>query len=199
MILEKKPPIDLSVHVLTTGYWPVTQSTKCNIPVNVDKSCNYYKDFYLTGHSGRKITWQFNMGTADVRANGFLKKYELNVSTYQMLILILFNTKEEYTYSDILNTTKIAPAEVKKNLLALTVKSKTHDKILSKDTTSLTKDTKITANNDFKSKSIKVKILPVVLKETKEELEDTQQKLDEERKWTLDATIVRIMKARKNT
>jgi len=35
------------------------------------------------------------------------------------------------------------------------------------------------------------------LKETKEEVEETQQKLDEERKWTLDATIVRIMKARK--
>jgi len=114
-----------------------------------------------------------------------------------MLILILFNSKEEYTYGDILNTTKIPPQEVKKNLLALTVKSKNHDKILSKDTTSLTKDTKIVANSDFKSKSIKVKILPVVLKETKEEQEDTQQKLDEERKWTLDATVVRIMKARK--
>jgi len=97
------------------------------------------------------------MGTADVRANGYLKKYELNVSTYQMLILILFNSKEEYTYGDILNTTKIPPQEVKKNLLALTVKSKNHDKILSKDTTSLTKDTKIVANSDFKSKSIKVK------------------------------------------
>jgi len=114
-----------------------------------------------------------------------------------MLILILFNSKEEYTYGDILNVTKISPAEVKKNLLALTVKSKTHDKVLSKDSNSLTKDTKITANSDFKSKSIKVKILPVVLKETKEEVEETQQKLDEERKWTLDATIVRIMKARK--
>jgi len=94
-----------------------------------------------------------------------------------MLILILFNSKEEYTYGDILNTTKIPPQEVKKNLLALTVKSKNHDKILSKDTTSLTKDTKIVANSDFKSKSIKVKILPVVLKETKEEQEDTQQKI----------------------
>jgi len=92
---------------------------------------------------------------------------------------------------------KFLQLKLKKNLLALTVKSKTHDKVLSKDQNSLTKDTKITANSDFKSKSIKVKILPVVLKETKEEVEETQQKLDEERKWTLDATVVRIMKARK--
>jgi len=70
----------------------------------------------LNGHSGRKIAWQFNMGTADVRANGYQKKYELNVSTYQMLILILFNSKEEYTYGDILNVTKISPAEVKKKI-----------------------------------------------------------------------------------
>lgn len=133
-----------------------------------------------------------------MRANGFNRKYELNVSTYQMIILLLYNQKDEWTYGEIAEATKIPPQELKKNLLALTVKSKTHDRVLCKDKEKqLTKETKFTANNDFKSKLIKVKILPVVLKESKQQVQETQQRLDEERKWQMDACIVRVMKARK--
>ena len=51
--------------------------------------------FYLTKHNGRRLTFQTSMGTADIKAR-FLGKdgasphtHELNVSTYQMCILML--------------------------------------------------------------------------------------------------------------
>ncbi|KAF0973036.1 hypothetical protein FDP41_008700 [Naegleria fowleri] len=195
---NKKPPVDLSVQVLTTGYWPVTQSIAVTVPELVDKAANIFKEFYTNEHTGRKLTWQFNMGTCDVKANGYDKKYELNVSTFQMIILLLFNEKESLSYGDILQQTKIPMNELKRNIMALTVKTATHQKLLtnSSDKT-LTKDSVFTVNNDFESKLIKVKISPVVVKETKEQQEETKQKVDEERKWMLDAAIVRIMKARK--
>lgn len=40
----------------------------------------------LQTHSGRKLTWQTNMGTVDLRATfGNGRKHELNVSTYQVV------------------------------------------------------------------------------------------------------------------
>ena len=195
---NKKPAIDLSVQVLTTGYWPVTQSIAITVPETIDKSANIFKEFYIDSHNGRKLTWQYNMGSADIKANGYDKKYEINVSTFQMVVLLLFNEKETISYGDILQTTKIPMNELKKNLLALTVKTATHQKLLTSSTDkTLTKESVFTVNNEFESKLIKVKIAPIVLKETKEQQEETKQKIDEERKWLLDATIVRIMKARK--
>ncbi|KAL9641994.1 hypothetical protein ABK040_004050 [Willaertia magna] len=194
---NKKPQVELSVQVLTTGYWPITQSLAITVPEIVDKSANIFKEFYTTEHTGRKVTWQYNMGTGDIRANGYDKKYELNVSTFQMVILLLFNEKSTLTYGDILNQTKIPMNDLKRNLLALTVKTKTHEKLLSLTDKVLNKDSEFTLNESFESKLIKVKIAPVVLKESKEQAEETKQKVDEERKWQLDAAIVRIMKARK--
>lgn len=196
--INKKPSIELYVQVLTTGYWPITLNNPCNVPNEISSSSKFFTDFYLNAHSGRRIQWQYNMGTADIKTNGFEKKYELNVSSYQMCILLLFNEQSSLTFGDIATATKIPQQELKKNILALTVKNPTHEKLLLKDgETTLSNDTKFTLNDEFNSKLIKVKIMPVVLKESKQQLEDTQQKLDEERKWAMDATIVRIMKARK--
>ncbi|KAK3234933.1 hypothetical protein CYMTET_54841 [Cymbomonas tetramitiformis] len=48
--------------------------------------------FYLSTHTGRRLTWQTNMGTADLKAVfSPTAKHELSVSTYQMCILLLFN------------------------------------------------------------------------------------------------------------
>ena len=40
--------------------------------------------YYLKAHSGRKLTWQTNMGSADLKAVFGSKRHELNVSTYQV-------------------------------------------------------------------------------------------------------------------
>jgi cullin 3 len=195
---SKKAPIDINVQVLTTGYWPISQSVNCTLPLEITNTCNFFRDFYVDKHTGRKITWQYNMGTADIKANCFSKKYELNVSTFQMLILLLFNDETSLTFNEIAQQTKIPTQDLKKNVLALTVKNIQHDRLLNKDKeTTMSPDTVFELNSDFKSKLIKVKISPVVLKESKEQFEETQQKMDEERKWAMDATVVRIMKARK--
>jgi cullin 3 len=195
---NSKPPIDLTVQILTTGYWPVQQSFNIAVPKVMEDTCNTFKDFYLHSHSGRKLTWQYNMGTSDIKANGYDKSYEINVSTFQAVILLLFNDHQTLTYGEIAQLTKIPTKDLKVNLLALTVKNATHEKVLNKDGgKTLDKDSQFSANNEFKSKLIKVKINPVVLKESSEQAKQTQEKVDEERKWQLDATIVRIMKARK--
>jgi cullin 3 len=113
--------------------------------------------------------------------------------------LLLFNESETLTFGEIGIQTKIPVTELKKNILSLTQKSVSHEKLLLKDDkeTTLSNDSKFVVNNDFTSKLIKVKIAGVVLKEAKQQLEETQKTLDEERKYSMDATIVRVMKSRK--
>lgn len=54
--------VDLSVRVLTMGYWP-TQSTTvpCVVPPVAQRAFEVFKRFYLGQHSGRQLTLQTHM------------------------------------------------------------------------------------------------------------------------------------------
>ena len=73
-----------------------------------------FKNFYLAKHSGRILTLQPSAGTADLNAlffgkkkeaeeeegaaggeGGKTKKHILCVNTYQMVLLLMFNTKDK--------------------------------------------------------------------------------------------------------
>lgn len=53
------------------------------------------------------------------QVNFATKRHELNVSTYQMCVLLLFNEAERLSYGEILEATQIAAAELKRNLQSL--------------------------------------------------------------------------------
>ncbi|KTF94962.1 hypothetical protein cypCar_00021117 [Cyprinus carpio] len=113
--------VDLTVRVLTTGYWPTQSATpKCNIPPSPRHAFEVFRRFYLAKHSGRQLTLQHHMGSADLNAtfHGAIKKEDgsdvgvggalltgsntrkhiLQVSTFQMTILMLFNNREKFTF-----------------------------------------------------------------------------------------------------
>lgn len=52
------------VQVLTTGSWPTQTATTCTLPREVETACSRFQDFYLRTHTGRKLSWQTNMGNA---------------------------------------------------------------------------------------------------------------------------------------
>lgn len=60
---------DLSVRVLTTGYWPGQNSPPIiNLPRVPAAAFDVFKNFYLGKHSGRVLTLQPSAGTADLNA-----------------------------------------------------------------------------------------------------------------------------------
>jgi len=189
--------IDLNVQVLTTGFWPTQTVARCQVPNEINICCQVFEKYYLSNHSGRRLTWQTNMGTAELRAQFGSKKHELNVSTYQMCILLLFNTKDEYSFKEISDATSIPPPELKRNLLSL---STSKYKILSKEPNNkkVSETDVFSFNAKFKSKLYRVKIITVSGRETEPERKDTRLKVDEDRKHQIEAAIVRIMKSRKS-
>lgn len=188
--------IDLSVYVLTTGFWPTQSSTNCILPNEIQRCCEVFKKYYLSNHNGRRITWQTNMGTADLKAIFGTKRHEITVSTYQMAILMLFNDKSDYSYKEIQDATQIPLADLKRNLFSLACGKY---ELLKKEPSSKKIDEAdvFSFNSKFKAKLFKLKVMGVVQKETEPEAQETRQKVDEDRKHQIEAAIVRIMKSRK--
>lgn len=210
--------VDLECRVLTTTIWPFESLSKpdedsgsrndCKFPASVEHVRQRFQKFYLDKHTGRKLTWMPGLGDADVRAtftaNGKTKRYELNVSTYAMVILMLFNdlpAGQSYTFEQIAAETNIPKPELIRNLQSLSLVSKW--KVLRKEP--VTKDVKPTDkfyfNEDFSSQFLKIKVSVVAgggnRVENQDERRATQKRAEEERGIVIEAAIVRIMKSRK--
>uniref|UniRef100_A0A5B7AJC7 Putative cullin-3A n=1 Tax=Davidia involucrata TaxID=16924 RepID=A0A5B7AJC7_DAVIN len=189
----------LAVQVLTTGSWPTQPSVTCNLPAEMSALCEKFRSYYLGTHTGRRLSWQTNMGTADLKATfGKGQKHELNVSTYQMCVLMLFNNAEHLSYKEIEQATEIPSSDLKRCLQSLAcVKGKNvlRKEPMSKD---IGEDDSFLINDKFASKFYKVKIGTVVAqKESEPEKQETRQRVEEDRKPQIEAAIVRIMKSRR--
>ncbi|CCG83406.1 Cullin-3 [Taphrina deformans PYCC 5710] len=198
--------IEITTSILTSTFWPVgtaenSASATCTFPPQIENRKHSFEQFYLNRHSGRQLTWLPSHGTADIRAQFGKRRYELNVSTYAMVILIQFNNiadSESLTFTDLQSMTSIPESELMRNLQSLACAKY---KILSKDPKS--RDVKATDkfsfNSSFTSPQLKIKIATIANKvETDTERKDTYQRIEETRKHQTEACIVRTMKARKS-
>ena len=196
---EVNLPVDINVQVLTTGSWPTqTGAERCILPKEVESCCERFKQFYLSTHTGRRLTWQLNMGSALLKARfpGSEDK-QLSVSTYQMCILVLFNEADSLSYREILGATDMAPVDLKRNLQSLAcVKGKNvlRKEPLGRD---IGEDDIFHFNDRFSSKFTRVKIGTVAAQKEPENRQETREKVEADRKPQIEAAIVRIMKSRR--
>lgn len=201
------PSLDIYVNVLTMGFWPTYQPIKITIPQFMLKHQDFFEKFYTQKHSGRKLQWQPNLDqctlVADYRASqgdnsndDRRSRHELQVSLFQAIVLLLFNSKDELTYKEILEATSIESLELKRTLQSLAC-GKTRVIIKDPKGKDVTEDDKFLYNSKFQYHLFKVKINQVQLKETQEEQAMTQEKVFQDRQYQIDAAIVRVMKTRK--
>ena len=194
---SKVDGIELSVHVLTTGFWPTQLGTKCILPPQILRCCETFKEHYLMRHNGRRLQWQANMGSADLKATFGSRRYEINVSTYLMCILLQFNDCDRKSYADIAQATEIPSPELKRALQSLACAK---FKILNKEPKGRDVDDGdvFEYNGDFSAKHLRFKVGTVTAsKENDAEKQETRAKVDEDRKPQIDAALVRVMKSRK--
>lgn len=103
------------VTIMTSNNWPSNLTQRppaCILPRNLMQSCQSFEKFYLSRHSGRRLTWQLALGNADVRVSFKIRKHDLNVSTYALIILLLFEDVVEHdtlTYEVLYLLTYILP------------------------------------------------------------------------------------------
>ncbi|MCJ1231607.1 Cullin-3 [Toensbergia leucococca] len=148
------------------------------------------------------------MGSADLHAyfpesKGKVKTRELNVSTYMMMILLLFNDVppgESYTCEEIQAKTNIPFNELTRNLQSLAVAPKTRVLIKQPMSKDVKVDDRFSFNESFHSPYLKIKIGVVSggnKVEDTDERKETEKKNNDTRGGSIEAAVVRIMKQRK--
>jgi cullin 3 len=208
--------VDLKVDILTSMTWPLDGistgedeqggKTKVVYPPAIDRVRQGFEHYYSEKHNGRVLTWYPNMGTADLtirfpnKQGAKPRQHEVNVPTYGMIILMLFQdlpADESLTFADIQAITNIPPNDLRRNLQALAVASKT--RILKKEPMSreVNDTNKFYFNENFTSQFRRVKVGVIAANnraETEKERRETEKKNDEQRTYIVEAAIVRIMK-----
>ncbi|PSS25734.1 hypothetical protein M430DRAFT_134459 [Amorphotheca resinae ATCC 22711] len=191
-------PIDASYAILGTGFWPLNPpNTDFTPPAEISKAYGRFQTFYGQKHSGRKLTWLWQLCKGEVKANYCKNQktpYTFQVSTYQMAILLLFNENDKNSYDDIAKATQLQP-DVLDPCLAIFVKAKVLNVVPEGDKPGPGKVYHL--NYDFKSKKIRVNLNIPVKSEQKQEVDETHKTIEEDRKLLMQSAIVRIMKARK--
>ncbi|KAF7312292.1 CULLIN-2 domain-containing protein [Mycena indigotica] len=192
------PQIDISVIVMTSTFWPSAQSDSgCTLPLAMINATRSFELFYLSRHSGRRLTWQPTFGNADVRVTFKARKHDLNVATLAHVIIV-YLLRTLIPLQEIKQATSIADPELQRHLQSLACAK---FKVLKKHPPGrdVHPSDSFSFNNDFTSNLQKIKISTISSRvESGEEQKETRDRIDEERRHQTEACIVRIMKSRKH-
>ena len=185
--------------MLTASYWPqaIAAISSCTFGSDLSSATAMYQNYYDSRHSGRRLTWQGNLGTADVRVRFKARSHDLNVSTHALVVLLLFedvgaDQTLSYTVSrersdrvdpqDIKASTDMADPDLQRTLQSLACGK---FRVLTK----LPKGRDVNPtdhfafNEAFTSPLARIKIMQVASRvETTKEREETQEMVDEERR-----------------
>jgi cullin 3 len=223
-------PVDVEVSVLTTGYWPSQNVAPCILPPAVKAAMDRFQKYYLNTYTGRKLSWQTSTGSAEIRAtfppqkgSSKTRRHDLSVTTYQMCILVLFNTRDTLTLKQIRDETNIPEEELRRHLVSLCTPKHRILRKGSKGKGISGDDDTFTYNADYTSKMTKVKVPMVSMRDASSAPAGAAKgdgsasaagvtsksaglvdgsasvplSVEEDRRHLLEAAIVRIMKARK--
>lgn len=195
--------ITFSIMVLGTNFWPLTaQGGDFVIPADILPVYDRFSKYYQQKHSGRKLTWLWNYSKNELRTNYLNQKYILMTSSWQMAVLLQFNDNDTMSLDELFNATNIQK-EILKQVLGLLTKAKI---LINEETDQY--DLNPSASSaifarwrvfmiyvwtDFKSKKIRINLNMPIKAEQKAESTDVLKTVDEDRKYVIQATIVRYI------
>jgi cullin 3 len=209
--------VQLGINVLTAMTWPLEafrgaadeeRDGRPNLifPGSIERIKTGFEHFYAEKYSGRRLTWQTNMGDAEIKAtfpksrNGRPMTHEITCSTYAMLILLLFNdlpTSQSLSFEEIQARTNIPEGDLKRNLQSLAVAPKTRFLVKEPMSREINAGDKFSYNENFSSKVIRIKVGVVSAGnkvEGDKERKETEKKNNDSRGYAIEAAVVRIMK-----
>ena len=193
---EKKPPLDLTVNVLTTGFWPSYPQNDLAVPESMSKSIDIFKEFYDLKTKHRRLKWVFTLGTCQIKGrfgSPKEKRYDLIMNTMQAATLMLFNDEEMLSFAEVRDRLNLPQEDVFRLLHSLSCAK--HQLLVKEPSGKTVRSTdQFKLNTMFQDRMSKIRVsLPPLEQEKKKVMDD----VDKDRRYAIDAAVVRTMKARK--
>ena len=104
----EKSPFDFNVNILSAAAWPSYLDIPVIIPPDIQMVHDKFKNHYKSKHGNRKLDWKHALARCQLRASFTKGMKEIVVSSFQALVLLLFNglgPNESLTYENILAMT----------------------------------------------------------------------------------------------
>lgn len=197
---NKPGRLGLSVSVLSAAAWPTYPDVEVTVPPEVTRQIETFDRYYKQRHTGRRLHWKHSLAHSVVTARfGKGAPKEISVSAFQAIVLLLFNDlgpEGFLSYRTIKAATGLVDAELQRTLQSLAC---AQYRVLTKHPKGreVNETDTFTINMTFTHTKVKFKINQVQLKETKEENQETLERVHQDRQYETQAAIVRIMKSRK--
>jgi len=154
---SKISSIDMTVTVLTTGFWPSYKAVDLALPEEMVAGVEQFKEFYDSTTKHRKLSWIYALGQCHIKGNFDAKSIELVLSTFQAALLLLFNHQDSITYAEIKERLNLPDEDITRLLHSLScakynVLSKTgNPKIITNEDT-------FSFNNAFNDRMKRIKV-----------------------------------------
>lgn len=157
--------IDLTVSILTMGYWPTYPVMEVTMPQQLVEYQNIFHKFYLAKHSGRKLQWQPTLGHCVLKARFDAGPKDLQVSLFQALVLLMFNDCDSMSLEELKLACNIEDGELRRTLQSLACGKA---RVLTKNPKSreVEVNDRFQYNNEFTNKLFRIKINQIQMKET---------------------------------
>ena len=195
----RKNEVDLQVSILSAAAWPTYPEVPCKLPLEIQKHIQDFDTYYLSKHTGRRLTWKHNLAQCVVKAKFSRGAKELLVSGFQAVILLLFNNFDEdqvLPFEYIAKETGIPSPDLNITLQSLAC-GKSRVLVKRPKSRDVLPTDQFVVNMGFWDQKFRIKINMIQMKETTQENKDTHERVAADRMFETQAAIVRIMKSRK--
>ncbi|WVQ75685.1 hypothetical protein IAR50_005314 [Cryptococcus sp. DSM 104548] len=182
----------------TTTTTPITSSFR--LPPVLQQDIASFEGWYKERYKNRVLAWRWGLGsvTLTARFGGGEKRYEIGVSLYQAVVLIMFNDHDHLSVKEIREKSGIPMNELTPTLQSLALGKKGTRVLLKKPPGKQVEDDDVFWwNKGFSGDKFKFKINGIQQDISAEESKSTQTQISLDRTSILEATLVRLMKARK--
>lgn len=186
---------DFTVKILRIGAAPFeVKNYTWLIPPELESCVTSFFLFYQNEHKNRRLNWLYHLSKGELHMIGKNnRRYVLLCSTFQMGILLQYNKQTEFTLHQLQAYTNL-DLEILSQILETLVKAKI---LISESNSFEDLDNKISLNLNYNNKKMRLNINIPLKKEAAKEDKKTLKTVVEDRKYVIQAAIVRIMKARK--
>ena len=198
--------LDASIQVLTSAHWPTYVAMPASLPPELARAAQAFEAFYAAKYSqNRRLQWHHSLSRCQLRAAFPKGRKELEVSVVQAIVLLLFNAvaggeggaaDAGLPFLRIKALSGVEDGELRRTLQSLALGQ---HRVLRKARTGrdIEDGDVFHFNGAFEAQLLRVKINQIQIKETQKEVDDTNERVLQDRQYQVDAAIVRILKSRK--